>query len=377
MTSAALISTYPSEAGPLGGVSIYTQSLVSALGRCGQPVTVLAQRSPPPSGAEARPSWLPGPRLLPTVRQALGRGGFDVVHIQHEPFLYGKRTGALGALALPLVAKQRGIPCLLTLHAVPFPALLRDRTPGTRSVRLMSAGFFRAIRRVAPAVDSFIVHDTAQADALVRYAGVRPDTVATIPQGVHLAEARPPPRPANRPFTVATYGFLAPYKDPGFVLDEFVRLRQRMPEAELLFSLSRHPRRRDRRTEELYDRLMMRAAALPGVLPSGHLSDSELTTLLRRCDVIVNPYRYAVSTSAILAQATGSGVPVLVLADSGDASQLPGWSFEYRPGSLAAALERQAANLDEMAAQAADFALAGRWEHVAELHRQQYERWAR
>lgn len=377
MTSTALISTYPSEVGPLGGVSIYTQSLVSALDRCGQPVTVLAQRSPFPAGAEVRPSWVPGPRLLTSVHQALNGGRFDVVHVQHEPFLYGKRTGALGALAMPLVVKRHRMACLLTLHAVPFPALLRDRTPSTRSVRLMSAGFFRAIRSVASAVDSFIVHDTAQADALVRYAGIRPDKVATIPQGVHLADAPPPPRPADRPFTVGTYGFLAPYKDPGFVLDEFVTLRRRMPEAELLFSLSRHPRRRDRRTEDLYDRLMARAAALPGVHPSGHLSEPELAALLGRCDVIVNPYRYAVSTSAVLAQATGAGVPVLVLADSGDAAHLPGWSFDYRPGSLAAALERQAANLEEMAAQAADFARAGRWDHVAELHRQEYEKWAR
>ena len=374
MTRAAVISTYPSEAGPLGGVSRYTESLVTALEECGQPVTVLAQRTPPPSGRHARPVWLPGPLLLPTVHHALSSGGFDVVHIQHEPFLYGKRSGALGALALPFVVRNHRLRCLLTLHAVPFPALLLDRTPDTRSVRLMSAGFFRAIRRVAGAVDTFIVHDSAQADALTAQAGIAPHKVATIPQGGRLADVDDGSPPPARPFTLGTYGFLAPYKDPGFLLDEFVRLRRRLPEAQLLFSLSRHPRRRDKRTEGTYDQLMARAAALAGVTTYGHLSDQELGDLLTRCDLIVNPYRYAVSTSAVLAQATGAGVPVLVLAESGDASRIPGWSFEYRPGSLAAALERQAAQLPTMRRQAVELAGSKRWAHVAELHRAEYER---
>lgn len=377
MTRVAVISTYPTENVPLGGVANYTKHLVTALREMSSlDVVVFAQRRPPPSGSEAEETWLPGLLLPWSVDNALRRSTLDVVHIQHEPFLYGQRAGAGAALLLPFLVRRRRLGCVMTLHAVPFPSLLRDRAPSTLSVRRMSAAYLCALRQAARAVDTFIVHDPDQARTLVDFAGIPKEKIATIPQGVQEAPVRQKKK-AEGLITIGIYGFLAPYKDPDYLLDEFALLRTRMPDASLLFSLSRHPRRRDHRSEASYRRIIARARQMPGVSALGHLSEEELKGFFESCDIIVNPYRYAVSSSAVLAQASGAGVPVLVPVGSGEASRIPGWSFEYKPNSLAEALERQANSLPVMALQAQEFASSRAWADIAVLHREQYEGLAR
>jgi glycosyltransferase involved in cell wall biosynthesis len=221
-------------------------------------------------------------------------------------------------------------------------------------------------------VDRFVVHEPEQAETLRDHAGIDEDAIVVIPHGVDVS-VRSVGSPVTRPFTIGTFGFLTPYKDPDLLLKGFSQLRLMHPEARLRFSLSRHPRRRDHRSERCYRDIMRRAESMEGVETFGHIAQPELPSFLAACDLIVLPYRYAVSTSGVAANAIGAGVPVLLPEGSGTVSRFDGWNFPRTPDGLATALARQASCLDQMRDQAQAHAEEHSWQRAARLHRLLYE----
>jgi glycosyltransferase involved in cell wall biosynthesis len=231
--------------------------------------------------------------------------------------------------------------------------------------------YLRAIRWMGKGVDRFVVHESEQAESLTEFAHIDEDAIAVIPHGVQVAE-RAVNSPPDRPFTIGTFGFLTPYKDPDFLLSEFRALRSSLPHARLRFSLSRHPRRGDHRNERRYRDIMRRAASIQGVETFDHVPERELPAFLASCDLIVLPYRYAVSASGVAATAIGAGVPVLGPSGSGMVDRCDGWSFPNAPGGLAAALARQSTRLDQMRNDACALAEEHSWQRVARSHRLLY-----
>jgi glycosyltransferase involved in cell wall biosynthesis len=353
-------------------VATYAQSLVGSFRREPAPsVIVFGQRTPPPDDPSVVPAWDFGWSFQESVRRSLDEHPVDVVHVQYEPFLFGNGAAALPALRLPQLIRRRGLPCIVTLHAVPFPSLMRGPGRATAGIRTFSAMYLRAIRWMGKGVDRFVVHEPEQAESLSEIAHIDEDAIAVIPHGVQVAE-RAANSPPDRPFTIGTFGFLTPYKDPDFLLSEFRALRSSLPQARLRFSLSRHPRRRDRRSERRYRDIMRRAASLEGVETFGHVAERELPAFLAACDLIVLPYRYAVSASGVAATAIGAGVPILGPDGSGTVDRLDGWSFPNVPGGLTAALARQSTCLDQMRDDACALADEHSWQRVARSHRLLY-----
>jgi glycosyltransferase involved in cell wall biosynthesis len=220
------------------------------------------------------------------------------------------------------------------------------------------------------AVDRFIVHEPDQAESLNRIAGIDEESIVVIPHGVELtSRAGPPP---GRPFTIGTLGFLTPYKDPDLLLNAFSELKSVLPEARLLFSLSRHPRNRSRRHERSYQDIMRRASSIKGVETYEHIAEEELPSFLHACDLIVLPYRYVVSASGVAGLAIGAGVPILAPEGSGTLGRLDGWSFPRDSGGLAKALVRQSLRLEQMRQQARTLAEERSWQQVARSHRVLY-----
>jgi len=372
LTTVGLVTTFPSSTIPIGGVATYAQSLVCALRRePGPSVVVLGQRQPHPEEPSTVPAWEFGWSFQESLRRSLDEHPVDLVHLQYEPFLFGNGAAAFPALRLPHVIRRRGLSCIVTLHAVPFPSLMRGSGRAPASVRAFSAMYLRAIRWMGKGVDRFVVHESEQAESLNEIAHIDETAIAVIPHGVQVAERAVNPR-VDRPFTIGTFGFLTPYKDPHFLLNEFHALRSSMPDARLRFSLSRHPRRRGRRSERRYRDIMRRAASLEGVETFEHVAERELPAFLAACDLIVLPYRYAVSASGVAATAIGAGVPVLGPDGSGTVDRFHGWSFPNAPGGLTAALARQSTCLDQMRDDACALAEEHSWQRVACSHRLLY-----
>jgi glycosyltransferase involved in cell wall biosynthesis len=334
-------------------------------------VVVLSQRQPHPDEPSTVPAWEFGWSFQESLRRSLDEHPVDLVHLQYEPFLVGNGAAAFPALRLPRMIRRRGLSCIVTLHAVPFPSLMRGPGRATPGIRTFAAMYLRAIRWMGKGVDRFVVHESEQAESLKRIAHIEEAAIAVIPHGVQVAERAVNP-PIDRPFTIGTFGFLTPYKDPDFLLSEFRALRSTLPRARLRFSLSRHPRRRDRHNERRYLDIMRRAASIEGVETFGHVVERELPAFIAACDLIVLPYRYAVSASGVAATAIGAGVPVLGPDGSGMVDRFGGWSFPNAPGGLTAALARQSTRLEQMRDDACALAEERSWQHVARSHRLLY-----
>jgi glycosyltransferase involved in cell wall biosynthesis len=368
-----MMTTYPSPAGGLGGVADYAKSLVDALPGTGyESLVVLAQYHPAPTCSPAVPAWQPGSRLKSTLEASLSRYPVEILHIQHEPFLYG-RSATLSAVTLARRARKRRIKCILTLHALPFPSLLHDRSARTIPIRLLSSAFVAFIGQVESSIDTFIVHEVAQAACLTDRARVPVSKIEVIPHGISILPDSAPD-PSRRPFTIGTFGYLSPYKDPGYLLDEFKRFHFSVPDSRLLFSLSPHPLRTGVLHRRRHRGLMERAAQIKGVTAFDYIAAAELAGFLRSCDVIVTPYKYAVSSSGVVAAAAGAGTPSLVPQGCAAPGDLAHWTFPYSPGGLATALERHVGRTASLRAEARAIARSRSWSRVAAMHKELYLR---
>jgi glycosyltransferase involved in cell wall biosynthesis len=343
--------------------------MVGALRHDSEPsVIVFGQRKPPPDGPSVVPAWEFGWSFEQSLRRSLDERPVDLVHVQYEPFLFGNGAAALPPLRLPRLIRRRGVSCIVTLHAVPFPSLMRGFGRATLGIRASSALYMRAVRWMGQGVDRFVVHEPEQAESLRDHAGIAEEAIVIIPHGVEVIP-RPAGLPTERPFTIGTFGFLTPYKDPDLLLRGFGELRSVLPEARLRFSLSRHPRRRSRQHAQRYRDIMSRASSMEGVETFEHIAEGELPAFIKACDLIVLPYRYAVSASGVAATAIGAGVPVLAPEGSGTIARFDGWSFPHTPRGLSAALARQSTRLDQMRDEAYTLAEENSWQRVARSHR--------
>ena len=364
MTTVGIVSTYPSRERPVGGVATYTRSLVSSLSEeAPRDVVVLAQRVPRPD-PPAVPTWDFGAGFAGDILRDVRARRPDLVHMQLEPFLFAHGPAASLTLGLPRWLHRSGVRSITTLHAVPFPTMFR-RAPAT--TRLLARLYVRALRDSARWSERLVVHEEDQADVLVNLGGIDRRRIAVIPHGVDAGQGGQPPAP---PLTIGTFGFLTPYKDPEYLLDEFEILRRSVPEARLLFSLSRHPRRRGRSWRQRYERIVALARTRPNVELVGHVPD--LGAFLGRCHLLVAPYRYAVSASGVLAHALSMGVPALLPEGSGAASRGDGWSFVYEAGGLARAMRRASTELERMRGEALEMASRAAWPVVAREHLELY-----
>jgi glycosyltransferase involved in cell wall biosynthesis len=201
-----MVSTYPPTR---CGVAYYTQSLVRHLKNYVD-VVLLTDRE-----------WRRNDPLLP-LKILRKSKGCEVVHIQHEFYLYGgSASTALILLALALLRLKRLISkspksIVMTLHSVPRPEEFGSRfSKGPRKLlRSLALGGYRLLTSLP---DVVLVHTPASLEALGAL-GAR-SRILLLPHGV---EPKEPPEDArklkerlnkNLEIRLLAFGFLSPNKD--------------------------------------------------------------------------------------------------------------------------------------------------------------------
>jgi glycosyltransferase involved in cell wall biosynthesis len=375
----ALISPYPPRGerhGGWTGVASYTANLARALSECGADVAVVA---PSEDGEPALAADGPvrverpfgrGAAAVPSAVRAACRTGADVVHLQHEAFLYGGPSSVPG-LVTGLSSLRRARPgSVVTMHHVvdsrsvdrSFTRMHRVKAPPSVARAGLSA-VGGAIGRLA---DRVIVHEPAFADR------VRNSTV--VPHGVEAAET--PARDQARSrlglarFTVLCFGFVAPYKGLESALDA---TRVAGPEVELVVAGGEHPRLRetgDRYLEHLRD-------SNPHARFTGFVPDDDVADWFAAADVALFLYPQPVSTSGGVALALAHGTPFLLSPEMAATARAPKALVASRDPSQLAALLRHLASdpaaLDRV--RDAAYAMSGdrSWHAVAQRHLEIYE----
>lgn len=372
MKSVVLLTTYPSDLHPVGGVGTYSEALVAALRALGGlDVAVAAQKQPPPRDHFAQPVWSSGSTLIKELTRNALMTKAELVHMQHEPFLFGKGRAAISPLNLPRHLRRAGISCVMTLHAVPFPTFFDRDSAAPRHVQALGKLYLKLLVRTKSDVDAFIVHEEQQVETLTVLAGFERDRIHVIPHGVDELAPRTNPG-SEAPFTVGAYGYLTPYKDPEYLLEEFQSFRATYEDARLLFSVAPHPHRKARSSISHYSELMQKARSIPAVETFGYIPDNELPGFLNRCHVVVMPYRYAVSSSGVMAKSLAAGTPILV-PHFIEHPLSREWTFRYERGGLARALARLAPEIARQESSLTEATTRSSWHNVALQHKAIYD----
>jgi glycosyltransferase involved in cell wall biosynthesis len=375
----ALISPYPPAGerhGGWTGVASYSANLAHALADQGASVRVVAPSEPgePPVTDDGpvrveRP-FDRGAGAVPAAVRAARRSGADVVHLQHEAFLYGGPSsvpGLVGGLSALRRARARTV---VTMHHVvdsrsvdrTFTRMHRVKAPPTVARAGLSA-VGGAIGRLA---DRVIVHEPAFVSR------VRNATV--VPHGVESADT--PDREAARArlgldrFTVLCFGFVAPYKGLAPALDA---ARVAGPAVELVVAGGEHPRLR-----ESGDRYLdCLRETNPHARFTGFVADGEVADWFAAADLALFLYPQPVSTSGGVALALAHGTPFLLSPEMGATARAPSVLVASRnPAELASLLRVLASDPAALArVRDATYAMSGdrSWDAVARRHLEIYE----
>lgn len=323
----ALIAPYPNggarHAG-FSGVASYTANLAQALAAAGASVTVVAPElggEPPlshdgPVRVERR--FRRGPKALPSALRSAYRMDVDVVHLQHELFLYGGLSSLPGltALAWPRPTPR---PTVVTMHQVVDPTdvdpAYTDMHRINAPARAARAGISGVQRLVGGAADRVVVHEPA-------FTGVVPGAVV-IPHGVEPAE--PQDSMAARAalgmpldgLLVLCFGFVAPYKGLETACAAAVAAGQ---DVHLVVAGGEHPRllaARDGYAGQLRDRYGER------VRFTGYVPESDVALWFSAADVALFGYPRPHASSGALALAYAYQTPVLMSEALGDTVGAP------------------------------------------------------
>ena len=375
----ALISPYPPRGerhGGWTGVASYTANLAHALAERGAAVQVVAPCEPgEPAVADDGPvrverTFNRGPGAVPAAIRAAQRTGADVVHLQHEAFLYGGPASVPGLVTGLSAVRRSDAAGVVTMHHVvdsrtvgrSFTDMHRVKAPPAVARAGLSA-VSAAIGRLA---DRVIVHEPAFAET-VRNASV-------VPHGVEACET--PSRDEARArlrlerFTVLCFGFVAPYKGLEPALDA---ARVAGPSIELVVAGGEHPRLRkagDGYLEHL-------RGSNPHVRFTGFVPDAEVADWFAGADLALFLYPQPVSSSGGIALALAHGTPFLMSPEMGATTRAPKVLVTSRnPAELASLLRVLASDPAALArVRDATYGLSGdrSWPAVADRHLRIYE----
>jgi phosphatidyl-myo-inositol alpha-mannosyltransferase len=234
------------------------------------------------------------PRVVLRMDRAVRYGRFDVLHV-HEPGVPGVSLAAVFLATSPIVA---------TFHAA-----LESSFGYEHMAWLCRMGMNRIDVRIA-------VSEAAREFP----ARLHPGDYRVIPNGVTVEMYAPAIGAAKVKGRVLFIGRAEPRKGLRVLLEAFVRLRSRVPEATLVIAgASRRQVVEEARTG------FGTSLDLAGVEPLGWVADEEKVAQLGEAEVLCAPSLAAESFGIVLAEGMAAGVPVV-------ASDLPGYRAVLQEG---------------------------------------------
>ncbi|MGA7861988.1 MAG: glycosyltransferase family 4 protein [Thermoplasmata archaeon] len=312
-----------------GGITSYVGRLVEPMRAGGDSVRIQAERDAPftqfGQHSYVEPIWTHDVRYpFQNFRAVRRDSDYDVVHVQHEFWLFGGPATALLFPLLLLLLRLRGTPVITTIHGViPKDALARVRegAPVGGPLWVARAAVSAVTRLILWFSTAVIVHDTFFRDALVNEYGGRPDKIVVIPHGVDARLPRVPKAEARTHLglgpepMVLSMGYLAAYKGLEGLIDAFNLLGPRDPDLRLVIA-GGPPARNSANGAEYVQRLQGRVA--PGLAPrvrfTGFVEEPQVADYFGAADLVVCSHVVPLASSGILALAQGYGVPVIAPA---------------------------------------------------------------
>ncbi len=334
----------------------YSRRLAREIESAGVHVSVVAPRAE----AEGCSPWAEagGVSVHPCFRREASYAAFQayrhivrlnspIVHVQHELFAFG---GLGGALLLPTALRLldlRGKKVLTTIHGViPLASVTEqfvraNRIPGNAaSARALWRLLIRAVASTSRRVH---VHEEFLRRLLVDEYGVAVDKIDVIPLGVEPAPTVIPRTEARRKYCIPDdaevalfFGYMAAYKGIEYLLSEMNLMLSSRPNLHIIIAGAVPSRLEGAIDPALAVRDL--AVGAERVHLVGFVPDDETASVFSAADVVLLPYRVAMSASGPLALAAGYDVPVLLSEAFIHAFPDAPAHFALTPGALNCAL---------------------------------------
>lgn len=328
-----VISVFPpkgSKHAGVGGVASYTKNLVFSLSDWCQ-VFVFADRFSDVGGCYLEDGvwvfrcWSRG-LLFPFQifrNVARRRNDVDVLHVQHEYFLFG---GVFSAILFPFLLfllKLFGKPIVVTLHGVISLSVidrefLRDNMIGGFPF-VFRLGALGLTRLIACFADALIVHDEFFRRVLVGEYGICKSKVFVVPHGVEEAREVIDREEAKRILGVGGkkvllfFGYITGYKGLELLIDAFDFLKGD-EDFVLFIAGGEHPRLRGKRRYREYLReLRERARRVSDrIIFTGFVPEDMIPVYFSAADLVIFPYKFKISASGPESLARSFKKPVIV-----------------------------------------------------------------
>ena len=321
-----MVSTHPTSG---GGVSSYTRNLVQSLREHGVHVVVFSNKpektKPQQDFGGIHTCWNRGILYPFQIFRALATNvDVDIVHIQHEFFLYGGMVSAILFPVLLVLIHLLGKPVIVTIHGVISLSELNERFKEENELNgplpLLKFGLIFLTKVIVFLSDAVIVHGRFFAEALYNEYKCPQWKVHVIPHGVEKAKTIIPPSEAKKRLRLENkviilfFGYITKYKGIETLIEAFGRMAKKHQNWILLIGGGKHPRLRGNpKYEEYITKLQQEALSLAPkqILFTGFISDEELPLYFSAADGMVFPYNTTMSSSGPLALSMSYGKPVI------------------------------------------------------------------
>ena len=321
-----IISTSP---GSSGGVSSYTSNLVNSLIEHGMDIVAFLNtykvENKDRDSRNLLGTWDKG-LLYPfqNFKALVANADIDVVHVQHEFFLYG---GSVSALLFPfmlMLIRLLGKPLIVTIHGViPLYELQRrfkeeNELGGT--LLLLRLGLVFLTKVIVLLSHLVIVHEDFFTETLSVQYKCSPQKICVIPHGVESRAIYLPQNEAKaklhfeKKVIVFFFGYISKYKGIETLVEAFGQIAKKHPDWVLVIGGDINPRHRSsRKHREYLARLKQKGVELVSgqIVFTGFIPNEKLPYYLSAADIVVLPYTTAMSSSGPLSLSMSYGKPVI------------------------------------------------------------------
>ena len=284
------------------------------------------------------------------------RKNIDVIHIQHEYFLYGN---ALSASVFPLfllLLKILRRPIIVTLHGIiPLLEFNKDFMEQNRikgNVSILRYG----IRFITKLISSFsniiIVHDKHLKNALVDNYNVDTDKILVVPHGIEEKTYVIPKKEAKRLLGVDDknillfFGYISGYKGLETLISSFEFLDNDM--FLLFIAGGGHPRMKDNQNYNMYINYLkdMARRISDNIIFTGFVPEDKIPFYFSAADLVILPYTIGMSSSGPLTFAITYNCPFLVSEAFKESIAMKEIIFKRDPVDLAKKIEEVFSNAE-------------------------------
>ncbi|WP_255197778.1 glycosyltransferase [Halorarius litoreus] len=309
----ALVSSHPPNRGHLAE---YGEELATAYGaRDDVSVTVLARQTEGAPRVEQRSNYTVK-RVwkrdsLPAAKRILGelrREPYDAVHFNLHMTYFGTTNAYrfLGLALPPLCRATLDAPVVTTLHDL--LEIVEDDQVDADVGRLERLGARLATQLVLLSDATTVTADEYRDILDQRYPLGDP---VHVPHGTFKRADGGVPA-IETPLRLLVFGFLGPTKDIETTVGAFERIREQVPDAELVIAGGTHPDYPDHRAE-----LEARFGDIPGVEFTGYVDEDDLDGVWNDASLVVMPYHTCTGVSGVFQLAKSYGKPVVAFENEG------------------------------------------------------------